>query len=301
MQLLHGENGLLNKASSARSKNDEATEDENNKLSGYEDEIAKYLSESDTGRAGDTNYESAKIANFTPTVTSDGNKIKISMQASDIVKGYVYFIDDKVKIVSGNSSEIVEVNETKKYKTYAVAIDEDGKFKKSSEVNITTVASESIFNGEETDTAKTGGFNASFTVSNSYNGYGYTTYNSKKCFELITCNSGNYGIAISKNKINVNDISSIKYILSGNTNHNDLKCNVFVGIAENNTANTTFIRSDKIEGQKTFDDKELNIDISDLSGEYYLKFITYHPTNVSAYGSYGYLYNIIANKKGIVE
>ena len=244
---------------------------------------------------------SLKISDFEPNVTADGNKINISTTSSNFIKGYLYFVDDVVKKISENSNETIEVSEIKKYKIYVVAIDEEGNLKKSKEVNITTRNSDTIFNGTSASTEITGGFNVSYIISNSYNTSNYTKVNGKDAFRVSVALSGNYGIAISKNKINVNELSSLKYIVSGESNHNDLNCHIFVGLASDNSQNTNYIRSNKIEGLKSFYDKELNVDVSDLSGEYYLKFITYHPTNVTNYNSFGFLNGIIANKKGLKE
>lgn len=242
--------------------------------------------------------ESTKIADFTPTVTSDGKKISISMTVSDTVKGYIYFINEKVKCASQNIKEIIEQDYNTKYKVSVIAIDEDGKYKKSEEVNITTGGQISIFNGSKADTATTGDFDVEFTESNSYNNYGYDSIDGIPCFSVNACNEGNYGVAVSNNKINVTNLSSITFNIRGYTNHDDLTCDVFVGIASNKTKNDTFVRSDSLEGEYEFDYRDFTVDVSDLTGEYYLKFITYHPTNVTYYGAYSRLHSIVANEKG---
>lgn len=173
----------------------------------------------------------------------------------------------------------------------------EGSISKNTTIEIQNLGIQ-IFNGTSTDTEITGGFDVGFTVSNIYNWSNYKGVDyaiGKVGFYVCACNSGNYGIAVSKNKINVNELSLIKYIVSGFTNHNSLNCDVFVGIAQNNNMDTNFVRQDKIEGVKTFNDEEFDVDVSDLTGEYYLKFITYHPTNVSDCGSYGCLQSITAN------
>lgn len=250
---------------------------------------------------GGTQSESTKIDNFAPTVTSDGNKIKISVESNDKAKGYLYFVDDKVKAVSKNTSEIIEENEAKEYKVYVVAIDEDGNRKKSSEVKILTNGSKIIFNGTEADTAVLGGFNVSFAKSTNYNISSYGKYDNKDSYIVSVANSGNSAIIISKNKININDLSSIDFLVSGRADYTDLNCEIYVGLAENNSVNNSFIKSDKILGLNEFKSKKLNINVLDLSGDYYLKIIVNHPTNVTYYTSYGYLHSITTNKPGIIK
>ena len=236
------------------------------------------------------------INDFTPSIKIDGNKVKVSSTASNDVKGYIYFVNDKVNVISTKNEEELLLDYNSNYKIYVYAIDENGKIKKSSETNITTGTKINIFDGTETDTTITGGFNSYFTRSNSYNYANYTSYKSKNCFLLISPDSGMYATIISKKAIDVTNLSSITFDFSAETNHNDLLCNIYMGISENSNFDNNFIRQNKIENTKTINETNLSIDVSDLTGEYYLKYTAYHATNVTNYGVQAYLYGISAHK-----
>ena len=183
---LTGENGLLAKTQLAKEKNDEATDDEKDKLNSYQNEIDNYI-------AGNRNAkESSIIKNFTPQfIGENGNSIKIQANAQTSndseIKVYVYMLNGKV--VDGNSSNVYtycNLNRGTEYNIQIIAIDANGDFKLSD--TITKKTSEKLKTRyaivEVYDHAASNG--AVINELELYNGENKLAYNIGKAYESLT-------------------------------------------------------------------------------------------------------------------
>lgn len=248
-----------------------------------------------------TRTRSITISTKKPTIQLSDTSLQLKINETKLLT-YTIIPETNAKNIlwTSSNSDIVTVDENglltaiKDGKALITALSEDGSFEAAT-CSIEVVKSVYIVqNGQLTDSSL-GNWN-SFLLNQKDS---FVSYQASSI--LIHCSHANNRVGIyPTNKIDVTDIKSITANISLNTNYpsNYITSSMYIGLcsAIDNTV-TTFERyvskSTKANNPQNY---ELNLDTSDLQGEYYLKIVATHGTEYHAYTVYGRIFNIIAWK-----
>lgn len=117
------------------------------------------------------------------------------------------------------------------------------------------------------------------------------------CISIAASHQNNIVGMISKNAIDVTEIENISAQVEIEANYPGLTTHIYIGLCSKKDDlplqfemyNKESIISDGVKIPC-----ELNVDVSDLEGEYYLKILIIHGSEAIAYSSMGYIYDVIA-------
>ena len=126
----------------------------------------------------------------------------------------------------------------------------------------------------------------------------YKAYGQKNGYYIITAldSNGRAGININ-NKI---DLTNVKKIIVNTDLSNNYGSSfigtIYLGICNQKNNSIDFIKSINYSTNATKNERKiLELDVSDIEGEYYIKTIVVHPSNVTNYGFTSNIYSIELN------
>ena len=236
---------------------------------------------------------STYIKDFTPNVTLDGIFATIDANATaednQKIKGYIFLANNKVKKVTEESSIMLTLNYNTDYKIEVIAIDEDGNIKKSKSENIKTAETVELLVGTDLKENITGGYSYKQYETNSYDYCQFVN----NTIRFAASGSGNRAIYSTNKKIDISTTSTLIFDIYADTNYSgEMKIQMDGGVSNTNQADYAYAKNSSVSGTTTIPRQEITVDVSDLKGEYFIKSVIYHGTNVSYYGAFGYIYKI---------
>ena len=236
---------------------------------------------------------STYIKDFTPNITLDGIFVTIDANATaednQQIKGYIFLANDKVKKVIEDSITMLTLNYNTDYKIEVIAIDEDGNIKKSKSENIKTEETVDLLVGTDLKENITGGYSYKQYVANSYDYCRFV----KDTIRFGAAQSGNRAMYSTNKKIDLTTTSTLTFDIYADTNYSaGMKIQMDCGASNTNQVDYTYVKSTSLSGTTTIARQEITVDVSDLKGEYFIKSVIYHGTNVTNYQAYGYIYRI---------
>lgn len=269
----------------AKDKTKKAQEDENSTINDYTKEIGKYIN-------GERSFQndSTIIRDFTLTTSSelgDEINIKVNLEDSQDIKGYIYFVDDEVKKVTEDKNiQVSGLLSNTKYKVKVMAIDKYGKTKTSQEVEQKTLNEITIF--------KDGFINNGFTL---------TKYlpNGNTCADLLenryslqASYGGNYAVLYIANPIDFSNIKFVKVNVAIRTDGGGITSTFTTGLQNEITQDIAYDENLSVSKSTTStseENYEIKFDTLGVSGNKYLKFNVYHSPG-NAYTAIAYISSI---------
>lgn len=279
--------GVLKNAELAKEEYQKSVKKEENDLN----KINEYIK----GNRENNTKESELIQEVTfEVIETKGMSIKVQINVQEAnendARGYFVYINDEVVAVKDeNIIKIEKLNIDTEYKIKCGVIDKNGNIKESSENKVQTLEKEVLYDGVDSSIFEP------FRVDSASS---YEAYGQKNGYYMINAlnSNGRAGININ-NKI---DLTNVKKII-GNT---DLSNNygssfigtIYLGICNQKNNSIDFIKSINYSTNATKNERKiLELDVSDIEGEYYIKTILVHPSNVTNYGFTSYIYSIELN------
>ncbi len=282
--------GLFEKAKQAEQKSKDAQELENETLGKYEDEIGKYVSS--TRNEESTLLSSTEISNN--YIGARKITLNIDLKSNNInnIAAYVVFNnkDNKIVRVTDNITNQIEINNLEQNTEYGLTVkllDKYGRFSKSSNtVNIKTISGEYLYQeGVENKSidAASGGYQGTLEKKDKYL-FGNMNNNSNSYTNLCWWHF--------KDKIDLTNISKV-YIEFYDIIMDNSSTSIFINAFSNINDKTTFgyatdcyaVDSYTSNSSDSNTEKKLTLDVSGLTGEYYIGF---GGVSVPNYKGYGY-------------
>ena len=279
--------GVLKNAELAKEEYQKSVKKEENDLN----KINEYIK----GNRENNAKESELIQEVTfEVIETKGISIKVQINVKETnendARGYFVYINDEVVAVKDeNTIKIEKLNIATEYKIKCGVIDKNGNIKESSENKVQTLEKEVLYDGVDSSIFEP------FRVDNasSYRAYGQE----KGCYMINALNSnGRAGININ-NKI---DLTNVKKIIVNTDLYNNYGSSfigtIYLGICNQKNNSIDFVKSINYSTNATKNERKiLELDVSDIEGEYYIKTILVHPSNVTNYGFTSYIYSIELN------
>ena len=219
-------------------------------------------------------------------------KVQINVQEANEndARGYFVYINDEVVAVKDeNIIKIEKLNMATEYKIKCGVIDKNGNIKESSENKVQTLEKEVLYDGVDSSIFEP------FRVDSASS---YEAYGQKNGYYIINAldSNGRAGININ-NKI---DLTNIKKIIVNTDLSNNYGSSfigtIYLGICNQKNNSIDFIKSINYSTNATKNERKiLELDVSDIEGEYYIKTIVVHPSNVTHYGFTSNIYSIELN------
>ena len=279
--------GLLKNAELAKEEYQKSVKKEQNDLN----KINEYIK----GNRENNAKESELIQEVTfEVIETKGISIKVQINVKETnendARGYFVYINDEVVAVKDeNTIKIEKLNIATEYKIKCGVIDKNGNIKESSENKVQTLEKEVLYDGVDSSIFEP------FRVDSASS---YEAYGQKNGYYMINAlnSNGRAGININ-NKI---DLTNVKKIIVNTDLSNNYGSSfigtIYLGICNQKTNSIDFIKSINYSTNATKNERKiLELDVSDIEGEYYIKTIVVHPSNVTNYGFYSYIYSIELN------
>lgn len=285
--------GLFAKSKDAKNKYLNSVDKENEELATMNNYI--------TSGRGDTN----KISDLVEEVTFEiknvtGTTIQVQINAkssnSSDVRGYfVYKNGEVVAVGESNLITIKNLNFKTEYIIKCGIIDKNGKIKESGESKATTVEEEILYDGQKFPSLISGF--SPFRVDNASQYADSGAFGQDDNFYLLNAmdTDGRVGVN-TKDKINLTNIKKIEIdTLLYNNYGSSFIGTAYLGIYDKNDNTLDFTKFIKYSTNATLSNSErktLELDVSDIEGEYYIKVISLHPSNVSHYAFFVGIYSL---------
>lgn len=279
--------GVLKNAELAKEEYQKSVKKEENDLN----KINEYIK----GNRENNTKESELIQEVTfEVIETKGMSIKVQINVQETnendARGYFVYINDEVVAVKDeNIIKIEKLNIATEYKIKCGVIDKNGNIKESSENKVQTLEKEVLYDGVDSSIFEP------FRVDSASS---YEAYGQKNGYYMINAlnSNGRAGININ-NKI---DLTNVKKIIVNTDLSNNYGSSfigtIYLGICNQKTNSIDFIKSINYSTNATKNERKiLEMDVSDIEGEYYIKTILVHPSNVTNYGFYSYIYSIELN------
>lgn len=279
--------GVLKNAELAKEEYQKSVKKEENDLN----KINEYIK----GNRENNAKESELIHEVTfEVIETKGISIKVQINVKETnendARGYFVYINDEVVAVKDeNTIKIEKLNIATEYKIKCGVIDKNGNIKESSENKVQTLEKEVLYDGVDSSIFEP------FRVDSASS---YEAYGQKNGYYMINAlnSNGRAGININ-NKI---DLTNVKKIIVNTDLSNNYGSSfigtIYLGICNQKTNSIDFIKSINYSTNATKNERKiLELDVSDIEGEYYIKTIVVHPSNVTNYGFYSYIYSIELN------
>lgn len=279
--------GVLKNAELAKEEYQKSVKKEENDLN----KINEYIK----GNRENNAKESELIQEVTfEVVEIKGVSIKVQINVKETnendARGYFVYINDEVVAVKDeNTIKIEKLNIATEYKIKCGVIDKNGNIKESSENKVQTLEKEVLYDGVDSSIFEP------FRVDSASS---YEAYGQKNGYYIINAlnSNGRAGININ-NKI---DLTKVKKIIVNTDLSNNYGSSfigtIYLGICNQKTNSIDFIKSINYSTNATKNERKiLEMDVSDIEGEYYIKTILVHPSNVTNYGFTSYIYSIELN------
>ena len=279
--------GVLKNAELAKEEYQKSVKKEENDLN----KINEYIK----GNRENNAKESELIHEVTfEVIETKGISIKVQINVKETnendARGYFVYINDEVVAVKDeNTIKIEKLNIATEYKIKCGVIDKNGNIKESSENKVQTLEKEVLYDGVDSSIFEP------FRVDSASS---YEAYGQKNGYYMINAlnSNGRAGININ-NKIDLTNVKKIivNTYLSNNYGSSFIGT-IYLGICNQKTNSIDFIKSINYSTNATKNERKiLELDVSDIEGEYYIKTIVVHPSNVTNYGFYSYIYSIELN------
>lgn len=279
--------GVLKNAELAKEEYQKSVKKEENDLN----KINEYIK----GNRENNAKESELIQEVTfEVIETKGTSIKVQINVKETnendARGYFVYINDEVVAVKDeNTIKIEKLNIATEYKIKCGVIDKNGNIKESSENKVQTLEKEVLYDGVDSSIFEP------FRVDSASS---YEAYGQKNGYYMINAlnSNGRAGININ-NKI---DLTNVKKIIVNTDLSNNYGSSfigtIYLGICNQKTNSIDFIKSINYSTNATKNERKiLEMDVSDIEGEYYIKTIVVHPSNVTNYGFCSYIYSIELN------
>lgn len=279
--------GVLKNAELAKEEYQKSVKKEENDLN----KINEYIK----GNRENNTKESELIQEVTfEVIETKGMSIKVQINVQEAnendARGYFVYINDEVVAVKDeNIIKIEKLNIATEYKIKCGVIDKNGNIKESSENKVQTLEKEVLYDGVDSSIFEP------FRVDSASS---YEAYGQKNGYYIINAldSNGRAGININ-NKI---DLTNIKKIIVNTDLSNNYGSSfigtIYLGICNQKNNSIDFIKSINYSTNATKNERKiLELDVSDIEGEYYIKTIVVHPSNVTHYGFTSNIYSIELN------
>ena len=279
--------GVLKNAELAKEEYQKSVKKEENDLN----KINEYIK----GNRENNAKESELIQEVTfEVVEIKGVSIKVQINVKETnendARGYFVYINDEVVAVKDeNTIKIEKLNIATEYKIKCGVIDKNGNIKESSENKVQTLEKEVLYDGVDSSIFEP------FRVDSASS---YEAYGQKNGYYIINAlnSNGRAGININ-NKI---DLTKVKKIIVNTDLSNNYGSSfigtIYLGICNQKNNSIDFIKSINYSTNATKNERKiLELDVSDIEGEYYIKTIVVHPSNVTNYGFSSNIYSIELN------
>ena len=279
--------GVLKNAELAKEEYQKSVKKEENDLN----KINEYIK----GNRENNTKESELIQEVTfEVIETKGMSIKVQINVQEAnendARGYFVYINDEVVAVKDeNIIKIEKLNIDTEYKIKCGVIDKNGNIKESSENKVQTLEKEVLYDGVDSSIFEP------FRVDSASS---YEAYGQKNGYYMINAlnSNGRAGININ-NKI---DLTNVKKIIVNTDLSNNYGSSfigtIYLGICNQKNNSIDFIKSINYSTNATKNERKiLELDVSDIEGEYYIKTILVHPSNVTNYGFTSYIYSIELN------
>jgi|GEM_PF-5315840 Tfp pilus assembly protein PilE len=279
--------GVLKNAELAKEEYQKSVKKEENDLN----KINEYIK----GNRENNTKESELIQEVTfEVIETKGISIKVQINVKETnendARGYFVYINDEVVAVKDeNIIKIEKLNMATEYKIKCGVIDKNGNIKESSENKVQTLEKEVLYDGVDSSIFEP------FRVDSASS---YEAYGQKNGYYIINAldSNGRAGININ-NKI---DLTNIKKIIVNTDLSNNYGSSfigtIYLGICNQKNNSIDFIKSINYSTNATKNERKiLELDVSDIEGEYYIKTIVVHPSNVTHYGFTSNIYSIELN------
>ncbi len=284
--------GLFAKSKDAKNKYLNSVDKENEELATMNNYI--------TSGRGDTNKISDLIEEVTfeiKNVTGTTIQVQINAKSSNSsdVRGYfVYKNGEVVAVGESNLITIKNLNFKTEYIIKCGIIDKNGKIKESGESKATTVEEEILYDGQKFPSLISGfspfrGDITTYEESNAFIKYdNFCQLNAMDSYGRVGVNT--------TDKINLTNIQKIEIdTLLYNNYGSSFIGTAYLGIYDKNDNTLDFTKFIKYSTNATLNNRErktLELDVSDIEGEYYIKVISLHPSNVSYYAFFVDIYSL---------
>lgn len=279
--------GVLKNAELAKEEYQKSVKKEENDLN----KINEYIK----GNRENNTKESELIQEVTfEVIETKGMSIKVQINVQEAnendARGYFVYINDEVVAVKDeNIIKIEKLNIATEYKIKCGVIDKNGNIKESSENKVQTLEKEVLYDGVDSSIFEP------FRVDSASS---YEAYGQKNGYYRINAlnTNGRAGININ-NKI---DLTNVKKIIVNTDLSNNYGSSfigtIYLGICNQKNNSIDFIKSINYSTNATKNERKiLEVDVSDIEGEYYIKTILVHPSNVTNYGFTSNIYSIELN------
>lgn len=279
--------GVLKNAELAKEEYQKSVKKEENDLN----KINEYIK----GNRENNAKESELIQEVTfEVIETKGMSIKVQINVQEAnendARGYFVYINDEVVAVKDeNIIKIEKLNIATEYKIKCGVIDKNGNIKESSENKVQTLEKEVLYDGVDSSIFEP------FRVDSASS---YEAYGQKNGYYRINAlnTNGRAGININ-NKI---DLTNVKKIIVNTDLSNNYGSSfigtIYLGICNQKNNSIDFIKSINYSTNATKNERKiLEVDVSDIEGEYYIKTILVHPSNVTNYGFTSNIYSIELN------
>lgn len=279
--------GVLKNAELAKEEYQKSVKKEENDLN----KINEYIK----GNRENNAKESELIQEVTfEVIETKGISIKVQINVKETnendARGYFVYINDEVVAVKDeNIIKIEKLNIATEYKIKCGVIDKNGNIKESLENKVQTLEKEVLYDGVDSSIFEP------FRVDSASS---YEAYGQKNGYYTINAlnSNGRAGININ-NKI---DLTNVKKIIVNTDLSNNYGSSfigtIYLGICNQKNNSIDFIKSINYSTNATKNERKiLELDVSDIEGEYYIKTIVVHPSNVTNYGFTSNIYSIELN------
>lgn len=279
--------GVLKNAELAKEEYKKSVKKEQNDLN----KINEYIK----GNRENNAKESELIQEVTfEVIETKGTSIKVQINVKETnendARGYFVYINDEVVAVKDeNTIKIEKLNIATEYKIKCGVIDKNGNIKESSENKVQTLEKEVLYDGVDSSIFEP------FRVDSASS---YEAYGQKNGYYTINAlnSNGRAGININ-NKI---DLTNVKKIIVNTDLSNNYGSSfigtIYLGICNQKNNSIDFVKSINYSTNATKNERKiLELDVSDIEGEYYIKTILVHPSNVTNYGFTSNIYSIELN------
>lgn len=279
--------GVLKNAELAKEEYQKSVKKEENDLN----KINEYIK----GNRENNTKESELIQEVTfEVIETKGMSIKVQINVQEAnendARGYFVYINDEVVAVKDeNIIKIEKLNIATEYKIKCGVIDKNGNIKESLENKVQTLEKEVLYDGVDSSIFEP------FRVDSASS---YEAYGQKNGYYTINAlnSNGRAGININ-NKI---DLTNVKKIIVNTDLSNNYGSSfigtIYLGICNQKNNSIDFIKSINYSTNATKNERKiLELDVSDIEGEYYIKTILVHPSNVTNYGFTSNIYSIELN------
>lgn len=117
--------------------------------------------------------------------------------------------------------------------------------------------------------------------------------------QMIALNASGIAGVNTEKPVKLDNYNSISLDIGMyNNNSESFKGITYFGISKNKDSSLDFDKFITYENSTFWksERKTLTLDVSDITGQYYIKIIAQHPSNVSYYGYYNLIYSLIIEK-----